>query len=74
MSLLSKLRDVLIAGAILSIAVTVSNAAPSDDSGVTVYSDICYHAEAGDLLGTRVVLLRLKGGDYVVYQIAERAC
>ncbi|PIT05152.1 hypothetical protein TSA1_33700 [Bradyrhizobium nitroreducens] len=71
MSIPSKLRDLLISAALSSIVVTTSSAAPSDDSGVTIFSDLCYHAEAGDLLGARVILLRLKGGDYVVYQIAR---
>ncbi|WP_156179579.1 hypothetical protein [Bradyrhizobium sp. LTSPM299] len=71
MSISRTLRVLFAIGAISLIATTVSNAAPPEDSGFAIYSDVCYHPAEGDLLGTRVVLLRLKDADYVVYQMAE---
>ncbi|WP_143271662.1 hypothetical protein [Bradyrhizobium mercantei] len=71
MAIACSLRCVLITGAFSLIAGTFANAAPTDDSVAAVYSDVCYHPESGDLLGMRVVLLRLKEGDYVVHQLAE---
>jgi hypothetical protein len=38
---------------------------------IRLYSDICFHAESGDLLGTRIIVLRLRDGDYVYFQSAE---
>ena len=38
---------------------------------MTVYSDICMHEETGDLLGTRVALLKLPDATYVFFQLAE---
>ncbi len=38
---------------------------------IRLYSDICLHSESGDLLGTRIVVLRLRDGDYVYFQPSE---
>ncbi len=40
-------------------------------SEILVYSDVCIHDESGDLLGTRIVVLRFPEGDYVHFQLAE---
>ena len=36
-----------------------------------VYSNVCVHRETGDLLGTRIALLRFSDGAYVLVQSAE---
>ena len=36
-----------------------------------LYSSICYHVEAGDLLGERVILLNARDSHFVVYQRAS---
>jgi hypothetical protein len=46
-------------------------AASGKNSEILVYSDVCIHADTGDLLGTRIVLLRFPEGDYVYFQLAE---
>ena len=38
---------------------------------IRLYSDICFHSESGDLLGTRIIVLRFRDGDYVYFQPAE---
>jgi len=37
----------------------------------TLYSDFCYHEEAGDVLGTRVGFIPMIGDTYVFYQKGE---
>ena len=37
----------------------------------TLYSDFCYHEEAGDVLGTRVGFIPMIGDTYVFYQEGE---
>jgi hypothetical protein len=36
----------------------------------TLYSDACLHRESGDVLGTRIGFLNIRGGLYVFYQAA----
>jgi hypothetical protein len=38
---------------------------------VTIYSNVCYHEESGDLIGELIMILRQYGDTYVVYQQAE---
>jgi hypothetical protein len=71
MSIIRMLANLLIAVVALWFASTGLLAAPQEESGVSVYSDICAHAESGDLLGARVVVMRFKEGDYVLFQMAE---
>jgi hypothetical protein len=40
---------------------------------VRLYSDMCVHPESGDLLGTRIMLLDLNDGPYLIFQEAEGA-
>ena len=40
-------------------------------TGFTFYSDICLHRETGDLLGTRIGVMKLRDATYIFYQIAE---
>ena len=58
-------------GAVLLFAATGSLGAPQEGSRVIVYSDICVHPESGDLLGSRVVVMRFVEGSYVLFQMAE---
>jgi hypothetical protein len=46
----------------------VSAATPA---GFTLYSDACYHRESGDVLGTRIGILRLPEANYAYVQFAE---
>ena len=64
------LRELLVAGSFL-LSASAAIAAPQLDDTFTVYSDLCYHAESGDLLGTRAVVMRFKEGSYVLFQVAE---
>jgi hypothetical protein len=59
---------------LLFLASTASgtvNAANPESGGIRLYSDICYHVEAGDVLGTRIAILNLEDGPYVLYQEAQ---
>jgi hypothetical protein len=38
---------------------------------IRLYSDICLHPESGDLLGTRIIVLKLRDGNYVYFQPSE---
>jgi hypothetical protein len=38
---------------------------------LAVYSNVCVHRQTGDLLGTRIALLRFADATYVYVQIAE---
>ena len=40
---------------------------------LAIYSNFCYHVEAGDLLGTRIILLQDYGADphFIIFQQAE---
>lgn len=40
-------------------------------NGFALYSNVCLHGESGDLLGTRIALLRLADGVYAMYQESE---
>lgn len=40
---------------------------------ISIYSDICVHAEEGDLIGDRVLVIFGEGDTYVVWQTAEGA-
>ena len=54
--------------AVLAALVTQSaSAAP----GFTLYSDVCYHREGGDVLGTRIGILRLPEASYLYLQFAQ---
>ena len=37
----------------------------------SLYSDVCWHVEAGDLLGQRMGIMRLSDNPYVFFQEAE---
>lgn len=41
------------------------------DERVAIYSNVCWHAEAGDLLGDRIGVLRLSDSPYVFVQSAS---
>lgn len=45
--------------------------AASAAESFAVYSDVCLHRETGDLLGTRIALMRFADATYVFVQIAE---
>lgn len=47
--------------------VTAATAAES----FSLYSDACWHVEAGDLLGQRIGIIRLSDNPYVFFQEAE---
>jgi hypothetical protein len=64
------LQHLSIAGTALLFATAGARGASQDES-VVVYSDLCYHSESGDVLGNRVVVMRFKEGDYVLFQTAE---
>lgn len=34
----------------------------------TLYSDLCLHRQSGDVLGTRIGFLNIRGGTYIFYQ------
>ena len=51
-------------------ATVAAPGASQEDSSIAVYSDICYHSESGDVLGNRVVVMRFKEADYVLFQMA----
>jgi hypothetical protein len=38
---------------------------------VTIYSNVCYHEESGDLIGELILILRQYSETYVVYQEAS---
>ena len=46
-----------------------ASAAPAP--GFTLYSDVCYHRESGDILGTRIGVLKLPEDIYLYLQFAE---
>ena len=56
---------------LLIIIAPVSVSADSRRDVVAIYSDVCYHAESGDLLGDRVFLFKSQDRSYVVLQTAE---
>ena len=39
--------------------------------GFSLYSDVCYHRESGDILGTRIGILKLPEASYLYLQSAE---
>ena len=41
------------------------------EPGFTLYSDVCYHREGGDVLGTRMGILRLPEASYLYLQFAQ---
>lgn len=47
-----------------------ATATESGKAGFRLYSDFCFHEESGDVLGTRIGLLELEDGPYVMYQEA----
>jgi hypothetical protein len=56
----------------LFIAPVLAASAGSQPSEVfALYSNLCLHRQSGDLLGTRVALLRLGDGAYAMYQESE---
>lgn len=56
--------------AVLAVLTTESaSAAPAP--GFTLYSDVCYHRESGDILGIRIGLLKLPEVSYLYLQSAE---
>ena len=63
-----------LAVAAVSLAAPVASTAQDVRRTVAiVYSDVCTHADTGDLLGDRVVVLRFFEGDYVFFQTAQGA-
>ena len=48
----------------------ITPVAAADDS-FSLYSDACWHAQAGDLVGSRIGILRLSDAAYVFLQAAE---
>jgi hypothetical protein len=53
----------------LLFAAVTPGAAIADS--MTLYSDVCWHRDAGDLLGYRIATLRLPDATYVLFQAAE---
>ena len=62
---------------ILWLVVALSLASPAlavttkQKEMVTIYSNVCYHEESGDLIGELMLILRQYGDTYVVYQEAS---
>ncbi len=54
-----------------TVASGSANAANPESGGIRLYSDVCYHVETGDVLGTRIAILNLEDGPYVLYQEAQ---
>jgi len=61
----------LSAVAILAILASSHEVSAAGYSAFTLYSDVCLHQESGDLLGTRLGLLRMVDDTYAFYQLAE---
>lgn len=61
------------------LATLISCASPSNATAeagganefVVIYSDICFHEEAGDLLGDRFFIIYSEGGALALHQFAE---
>jgi hypothetical protein len=62
-------RTIFLTG--LALAVGRASAAPTP--GFTLYSDVCYHRESGDILGTRIGILKLPEASYLYLQSAQGA-
>jgi len=58
---------------LLCLLAAVRNVPAAADaaSNFILYSDICVHAETGDLLGTRIGLIKLSDATYAFFQVAE---
>lgn len=56
--------------AVLAV-LAMESASPAPAPGFTLYSDVCHHRESGDILGTRIGLLKLPEASYVYLQSAE---
>lgn len=54
----------------LSLASPALAATAKQKEMVTIYSNVCYHEESGDLIGELMLILRQYGETYVVYQEA----
>jgi hypothetical protein len=64
-------RLALLVAAALSLASPALAATVKQKEMVTIYSNVCYHEESGDLLGALVLVLKQYGETYIVYQEAE---
>jgi hypothetical protein len=60
----------LAAAAALGCAAPLSVAAEAPRKTVAVYSNVCFHAQSGDILGERVFLFRVRDGFQVLFQEA----
>jgi hypothetical protein len=56
---------------LLTIIPQVCVSAETRRDVVAIYSDVCQHAQSGDLLGDRVFLFKSQDRSYVVLQTAE---
>lgn len=56
---------------VLMTVLLVAGAGAAPATPFTLYSDVCYHRESGDILGTRIGILRLPEGRYLYLQFAE---
>jgi|SoiMethySBSTD1v2_1073268.scaffolds.fasta_scaffold43962_1 hypothetical protein len=65
------LKYLVVVSIALSLTMRSVLGASSSEGNVTVYSDICIHSDSGDLLGARILVMRFREGDYVLFQMAE---
>lgn len=60
-----------IAALMLCLFAGVAQAAAVEPSAFALYSNVCFHQEAGDLMGVRIGVLRLGDANYAFLQWAE---
>lgn len=63
------MRHAAVLAVLTVLAAQSALAAP--EPGFTLYSDVCYHRDSGDILGTRMGILRLPEASYLYLQFAE---
>ena len=56
---------------VLGLLPCAAASAQERGSGFVFYSDVCLHRETGDLIGTRIGMMKLRDAVYVFYQDAE---
>jgi|SRR5581483_10468744 len=63
-----RLLPFLVMIGLMPCGVAMGQSAPP---GFAFYSDVCYNSQGGDLLGTRIGVMKLRDAVYLFYQDAE---